>query len=242
MDELEEFYIDDFKDETLYSRYGMYKSILERMQISLINGDADSTVFIDDWNNKMEERAKILYDINLKHNLNIADENKEMFDQVLSSASRLVKIDEMKKVLSEIKVLVDVKVEIEDNSIAVTYNTESALSNKSFVASKTGFPSKAMDILTVLKDYDYEDIVITTVNNDVVAASAYFDKDSLYKTDFDRWDKLDSVDAYKFYAMTKAYHIRSGIWEELDAETKKLIGDMNKRNSNEFWGWYGFMH
>lgn len=99
-----------------------------------------------------------------------------------------------------------------------------------------------MDILKILNDYDFDDNVIVTTNNGVIAASAYFDKNALGKVDFGKWDKLDSVDAHKFYDMTKAYHIRLGIWEELDAETQKLIGDMNKRDSNTFWDDRGLVY
>ncbi|MCR6112741.1 hypothetical protein HXA35_20635 [Bacillus sp. A301a_S52] len=242
LDELEEYHVDDFKDTVLYSRYTSYKSRLDRMKISLKNADIDSTTFHEEWANHMDERAKILYDINSKHQLNISEENKEIFQEVLDSASHLVKADEIRKSLSDNGKLSDIDVEIEENSISISFPTESVLSVNSFVSHKTGFPDKAMEILHEIKELDYDDIVITTNNQDAVAISSYFTKKSLENIDFKEWEDLDSVDAYKFYNMADAYHIRIGIWDELDTETQQLIGNMNKDNSDPFWKEHGYTH
>lgn len=242
LDELKEYGINDFENTTLYSRYGMYKSGLERMLVTMQTESIDSSNFQEQWDKHQEERAKILYDINSESELRISPENKETFEEILSSANRLVEIDEMKKVLSDISNLEDLDVEIKENSIAITFSTKSALSADSFVASKTGFPSDAVEMLKLIKKYKYENIVIATTNQDATAISSYFTKDSLNNIDFDGWDETDSLNAYKFYKYADAYHIRLGIWESLDTEVKRSIGEMNKNNSDVFWKEYGFTH
>ncbi|MCM3620465.1 hypothetical protein M3936_23195 [Sutcliffiella horikoshii] len=232
---LQEYDIDDFKDPTLYSRYNTYKSRLNLMSISLITAKVDSEVFIKKWKEHMEYRAKILYDINSKHPLNFSDNNKEIFNEVLHSARRLVAMDEMKTTLASINGLSDIDLEIEDESIAISFPTESALSSISFVARKTGFPEKAMEILKIMTEYEFENIVIATTNQDTIAVSSYFTKEALNDINFDKWEDTDSYDAYKFYELTNAYHIRMGIWNSLDEETQRLLGDMNKEHVNPFW-------
>ncbi|WP_342515566.1 lipoprotein [Sutcliffiella sp. FSL R7-0096] len=239
---LKEYDIDDFKDITLYSRYQTYKSRLNLMSISLITAKVDSEIFINKWKEHMEYRAKILYDINSDYPLNISDNNKEIFNEVLHSARRLVATDEIKTTLTSNSVLSDIDVEIEEESIAISFPTESALSAVSFVARKTGFPEKAMEILKIMSEYEYENIVISTTNQDTVAVSSYFTKEALNDINFDKWKDTDSYDAYKFYEFTDAFHIRMGIWNSLDEETQRLLGDMNKENSNPFWRKYRVLH
>lgn len=242
LDTLQEFDIDDFKDITLYGALEIYESELSLVKSKMERMDFPSEEFEDEWTRHREKRAKVLHDIHQKHTLDIPDKYNENFNDVLSDAERLLKIEDVKKVLSKIKGLSDLDIDTEDNSIAISYPTESALSADSFVARKTGFPSYAMGILEVMLDYDFQNIVITTTNQDSIAITSYFTKESLNDFDFDKWDKTDSYDAYKFYEYTDAYHVRLGIWESLDAEIKQLIGDMNKQNSNEFWQEHGFMH
>lgn len=242
LNELNEYDIDDFKDKVLYSLLSMYKTELTLMKSSLINADIKSESFVNEWNERMAKRAKILHDINSKYPLDISDNHKETFEHVLSSADHLIKADEVKDVLSDIKALEGIDVLIEDNSVAINFHTESVLSADSFVSQKTGFPSKAMEILKTIKDYDFENIVVSTTNQDIIAISTYFTNESLKDLDFNNWEKLDSYDAHKFYRYSDAYHIRLGIWENLDEDTKKSIGNMNKQNSNPFWSNYGFTH
>ncbi|WP_107841691.1 hypothetical protein [Metasolibacillus meyeri] len=242
LNELVKYDAEEFKDFHLYALYDSYRRSLELIKIKMNGQSANSPIFQNNWKEHMEKRAKILYDLNKDYTLNISDKNKEAFENLLANSSRLVKIEEMEKVISEIKSLTKPKIIIEDNSIAVVYETTSALSNESFIAQKLGFPSVAMDILKVLSDYDYDNIVIVTGNNDLIATSVYFDKNTLTKVDFDKWEDLDSVDAYKFYAMSTAYHIRSGIWEQLDSQTKRFIGSMNKEDFSEFWSAYGYTY
>ncbi|WP_137744882.1 hypothetical protein [Robertmurraya siralis] len=240
LDELEEYDIDDFKDTILYSHYSGYKSNLELMQITMKNESIDSNSFQEKWKEHMEKRAKFLHDINSKYTLKISDENNEIFKEVLTSANNLVKKDEIKDQLSEIKGITDLEVTIEDDSISVSFPTESVLSVDSFVSKKTGFPENAMNILKKLKENDFNHIVISTTNQDSIAISTYFTKDTLDNVNIDEWEELDSHDAYKLYGMSDAYNIRIGIWESLDIETTQLIRNMNKDSNNEFWKKYGF--
>lgn len=242
LDELDKYSADDFKDTSLYVLYDRYWRDLELIQTFMIGESIDSPRLQENWKEHMEKRAKTLYDLNANYELDISDENKDVFEEVLAGSENLVAAEKVEESLSDIEALSDIEVVVEEYSISITYPTESALSEKSFVASKTGFPDMAIDILRELIKFDYEDVVISTTNQDSIAISSYFTKSSLDRINFERWDDLDSSDAYEFYNMTDAYHIRVGIWESLDEDIKQLIGDMNKENSNEFWKEHGFTH
>ncbi|WP_138090870.1 hypothetical protein [Halalkalibacterium halodurans] len=242
LDGLEKYEADDFKDTSLYVLYDDYRRGLDFIKTLMMGESINSPTFQESWHEHMEKRAKTLYDLNANYDLNIADEYKDTFEDVLSGAKYLVEAEKVEEGLSDIKALSDIEIAVDEKSVSITFRTESALSADSFVASKTGYPDKAIEILNTVKDYDYENIVISTTNQDTIAVSSYFTRDSLDKIDFDKWKELDSLDAYKFYSMADAYHIRMGIWESLDGETQRMIGDMNKETSNPFWKEYGFTH
>lgn len=242
LDELEKYDVDDFKNFNLYTLYNIYRTDLEIIKTAMIGESIGSPQFQEKWKDHVENRAKTLYDLNANYDLNISDEYKDVFEEVLADSKYLVEAEKVEKELSKIKGISDFMVKVEDKSIAITYPTESVLGVKSFISQKVGFPEKAMEILKNIKDKGYEHVVISTTNQETIAVSAYFTNQSLNSLDFDKWEEYDSYDAYKFYQMTDAYHIRLGIWNDLDLETQQLIGDMNKDDSNEFWERHGFTH
>lgn len=242
LETLNDYNVDDFKDALLGIDLSSYRSTLNLINIQVERLEINNSEFHDKWNKHLADRAYILYEINQKYDLNIPEEYTWKFEDALSYAEPRIVEEKIKKEISTSINLDNLEIKTNDNSIAVFYETEVSFSDKSFVATKLGFPSQAIEILKVVVDFNFDDIVIATTNNDVIAASAYFDKTTLKQLDFTKWDKLDSVDAYKFYDMTTAYHIRLGIWENLDGETKKQIGDMNKRSDNFFWNEYGIVY
>lgn len=141
--------------------------------------------------------------------------------------------------LEDVGGISDYEVITEGDSIAVIYS-DSALGADSYVSSKMGYPNKAMEILEIVSDEDYKNVVITSENNGTVAISSYFDEERLNDLDFEKWDKMESEDAHRFYIWTSGYHIRNGIWNELSFEKQSDIGDMNKDNANEFWKEHGY--
>ena len=242
LDILEKYDADQFKDTRLYILYDNYRRQLEQDLLLLVGADITSDAFTEKWAENREKRAKHLYDINSDYQLNISDGNNVIFEDVLALSVNLVKVDEVEKILSDVAGLSNVDIIVDGNSVSITFHTESALSADSFVASKTGFPEKSIDILKKLTEFDHTNIVISTVNQDSIAISSYFTKTSLDRINFDRWDDLNSLDAFEFYNMADAYHIRLGVWESLGDETKQLIGNMNKQSSNDFWMEHGFTY
>lgn len=242
LDILEEYSVDDFKDISLYALYDNYRRDLVLIK-TLMNGkSADSPDFQEKWKEHLEKRSKTLYDLNDNYDIYISDEHVHIFEEVLAGSKYLVEAEKVEESLSDINALTDIDIVVEDNSIVINFPTESALSTDSFVARKTGFTSYAMEILEIMKEYDYENIIVTTTNQDSIAISTYFTKKSLNNIDFDKWEETDSYDAYKFYGYTDAYYIRLGIWEELNSETKQSIGEMNKDSSEPFWEEHGFTY
>lgn len=242
LDGLQEYDDDAFDDFSLFALYDRYRRELDSIKRTMSIESIDSPRFEERWSDHREQRAKILYDLNDSYHLDISDENKEILKEVLADSKNLVEAERVEKELSKIKGISDFEVKVEDKSIAITYPTESVLSVKSFISQKTGFPGKAIEILENIKDKGYERVVISTINQETIAVSTYFTNKSLNSLDFDEWEECDSYDAYKFYKMADAYHIRLGIWNDLDSEIQQLIGNMNKDNSNEFWKRHGFTH
>ena len=242
LDFIEKYDADQFRDASLYILYDNYRRELEDGLFKLDNLDISTKESEIQWNEHVEKRSKILYDITTNYDLDVSEKYNDVFKEVLDASKTLVQEDDIKEVLSKVNELDEIEVEVEEDSVSVSFLTESSLNAKSFVGSKTGFPSNAIEILEALTEYDYEDIVISTTNQDSIAISSYFGKKSLSNINFDKWKDMDSIDAYKFYSMADAYHIRLGIWESLDDDIKQSIGDMNKDNSNEFWKEYGFTH
>jgi len=235
---LKQYTAEDFKDPNLFILYDDYIRVLKDMQeISQTMNIEDPDMFIQ-WREKIEIRAKILSDINSEYGIPVNEENIDTLNEVLEDAQVLLVAEEIEKSLQNIHE--NLSVLIEDESILVQYPVDSVLSADSFIAQKTGFPGTAIEILNVLKDYEFKNVVITSINQDTVAISSYFDKDNLNKIDFSNWEQIDSYDGYKFYSLTSDFYIRPGILNQINSDYYELISKIHKNSNNNFWKKHGF--
>lgn len=237
---LKKYTAEDFKDPHLFVLYDDYIRILNDMR------DIAQTMNIEDpemllhWHENIEKRAKILSDIKNEYGIPVSEDNLTTLDEVLEDSKRLLEAEKIEKSLQNINE--NINVLIEDESVLIEFPVESVLSVNSFVGHKTGFPGTAMEILNTLKEYDHQNIVIASVNQNTIAISAYFNKETLREIDFSEWEKINGYDGYKFYALTNDFYIRLGILNQISSDYYNHISKIKKNSDNDFWKKHGFTH